>query len=273
MGAGDALILDRYRLNAHLGRGSIADAYRATDQRLGETVVVKIAAPGGSDTPSRHPDFAVAMQAEVRRRIARTLPITHPHLLGLRDASVDGKRVVIVLPFVAGTPLSARLQREGRLPPATVAPILRSLAGALDYLHTRSIYGLDLGPQHCFLAGDGGADLIADLPSEYILGCLPTTGPVSSPAFTSYPLIDGATSPAADRYALGCLIALLLTGALPDRSASVLPGAAARDGAVTPSVRAVLERALAGKPSARYPTCRALSAAFDEAIGQHLPPG
>jgi serine/threonine protein kinase len=137
----------RYRLAGLIGRGGMAEVYRATDTLLRRDVAVKVF-HGGSASP----DDAVRQQIEVNL-LAR---LTHPGLVALYDAGVDGEdpdtaRTYMVLELVEGSTLARRLV-QGPVSADDVAVLGAQVADALAYVHRRNIVHRDIKPANILLS-------------------------------------------------------------------------------------------------------------------------
>ncbi|MGB7237645.1 MAG: protein kinase [Rhodococcus sp. (in: high G+C Gram-positive bacteria)] len=138
---GTDLFAGRYRLGEVLGRGGMADVYRADDQVLGRSVAVKIFRHG-------QPLSAPRIDAETRTLAA----LSHPGLVTLFDAGTASDVPYLVMEFVDGHTLGTF--RSGHaLRPAVVARIGHDLAQALSYIHARGVVHRDIKPANILLAG------------------------------------------------------------------------------------------------------------------------
>src|SRR6188474_1106410 len=103
--------LGPYEIISALGAGGMGEVYRARDTRLDRTVAVKVLAP------------ALAGDAEFRTRFAHEAKaisaLNHPHICGLFDIGREHETEYLVLEFLEGETLAARLERAP-LPPAQV---------------------------------------------------------------------------------------------------------------------------------------------------------
>src|SRR5690242_518367 len=105
------LVDGRYLLGPLIGRGGMSDVYRALDQRNGQHVAVKI-------VRSNDPSLAARLARE-----ARTLQkVEHPNLVQVLDSGVIDTRAYLVMAYVDGSTLEARLRR-GPLAPGTAASL------------------------------------------------------------------------------------------------------------------------------------------------------
>src|SRR5438552_18719927 len=128
-------VLGRYRLEARLARGGMAEVWRARDERSGRRVAVKLL------HPHLLPDQASRARLASEARAVGGLD--HPGIIRVLAADA-GERPAVVLDLVEGEPLSARLERDGPLDPRTAAEIGAEVAEALYHAHTRGVIHRDV---------------------------------------------------------------------------------------------------------------------------------
>jgi eukaryotic-like serine/threonine-protein kinase len=262
---------ERYRLDRLLGRGGFARVYLATDLRLGRAVAVKILDP----SHAADGDFLRRFDSEARSLAS----LDHPHILAIHDYGEAAGTAYLVMPLITGGSLAAHLARIGRADTAQVASWLRQAAAALDHAHARGIVHRDVKPQNMLLRDDGHL-LLADFGIAKALaadGLPSTTHAIGTLAYMAPEQFDGRVGPASDVYALGCVLCELLTGAPPYIGTTEqimrghilsLPPSLAERGAdnVPPAVQAILDRALAKAPTARFESAGDLARAFAAAV-------
>jgi serine/threonine protein kinase len=195
----------RYALAELLGRGGMADVYRAEDRLLERGVAVKVlrtAAPDAADDQR--------FRAE-----ARTLAnLEHPHVVSVLDAGRSELGPYLVLELVEGSSLSHHRGRA--MDPRLVAAMGRDIADALAYVHRRGIVHRDIKPGNILLDERGEVRLtdfgIARLLSDPAHHTA-TGATVGTAAYLSPEQVRGApVTPAADIYALGLVLLEALTG-------------------------------------------------------------
>ena len=144
--------LGPYRIEALLGAGGMGQVYRATDTRLDRTVAVKV-------LPA-----AVAADPEFRARFEREAhaiaSLAHPHICTLHDVGQEGGVDYLVLEYLEGETLAARLER-GPLPFEQALACAVQIVDALDAAHRRGIVHRDLKPGNIFLLRSRGAGSVA----------------------------------------------------------------------------------------------------------------
>ena len=141
---GPYVILDR------LGRGGMGQVFLANDSRLRRKVALKCLLSRRN---------ARDLQSQILREARAAARITHPNVAAVHDVIEHGTRVFIVMEYVEGENLSARLKRE-RLPIGTVIAIGRQLASALGAAHARGVVHRDLKPANIQVALDGSVKVV-----------------------------------------------------------------------------------------------------------------
>ena len=135
-----------YRIKSLLGRGGMGEVYRAVDSRLGRDVAVKVLPTRFTADPERLARF----EREARMLAA----LNHPHIgaiFGLEDA--EGTPA-LVLEFVDGETLAARLRR-GPIAVRDALVIALQVVDALDAAHRKRIIHRDLKPANVKVTPDG----------------------------------------------------------------------------------------------------------------------
>jgi streptogramin lyase len=263
-----------YRIEELIGRGGMGVVYRAYDLRLKRTVALKLVSP------------EYALDDRSRARFAReseiAMSLEHPNVVPIHDAGeVDG-RLYLAMRLVEGADLRAVLRDGGALEPARALAICGPVAAALDAAHARGLVHRDVKPSNILLDANEHVCL-ADFGLTRPLdeqGVEPGDGrSLGTPAYLAPEQISGeAVDGRADVYSLGCLLYECLTGETPYPRGSRLavtwahleeeaPRASVRNRDLPEALDAVLGRALAKEPDERYPTCAALIAAAQRALG------
>jgi eukaryotic-like serine/threonine-protein kinase len=269
----DRLIADRYRLGEIIGRGGMATIYRARDTRLGRDVALKLLRP----EISADRDLADRFRREA---LAATV-LRHPNIVACTDTGSDPAGPFMVMDLIEGEDLAARLRRTGPLPPPEVARIGLDIARGLGVAHVRGIVHRDVKPSNILLARDGRA-MITDFGIARLAADAEATLPGTTLGSVQYFSPEQAqgltTTPASDVYGLGLVMYEAMTGRRPWTGENPGRIALARVGATAPSPRdvrpdvplaldAVVTRALAAEPTARYPSGSAMATALEPMIG------
>ena len=130
-----------YLIVERIGAGGMGEVFLGSDTRLQRKVALKcLTAPACGDSLNR-----ILHEARTAARI------NHPNVAMVHDVVEHGSRAFIVMEYVAGESLAARLKR-GPLPLATVISIGRQLAAALTVAHARGVIHRDLKPANIQVA-------------------------------------------------------------------------------------------------------------------------
>jgi Protein kinase domain len=142
-----SIVADRYRILGLLGKGGMGEVYRASDQRLGQTVALKFL----PETFSRDPSMLARFYNEVR--IARQ--VTHPNVCRVFDIGEADGQPFLSMQFIDGENLASLLLRIGRLPPDKAVEISRKLCAGLAAAHAQNVLHRDLKPANIMLDNRG----------------------------------------------------------------------------------------------------------------------
>lgn len=251
-------------LEHRLTGGGMATVYVAHDNALHRKVVVKVL-PG---------DLAATVSVErFKREILVSAGLQHPHIVSvIGSGEVDGLPYFI-MPFIDGESLRTRLTR-GPLAVREAVAILRDVARALSYAHSRDVVHRDIKPDNILLTG--GAAVVTDFgvskalnASRAARGNQHATPGGSPSAITAHGIAIGTpaymapeqaagdpnTDHRADLYALGIVAWEMLAGTQPFHGASPQQVMASQLVSAPPPIG-----------SRRYDVPRALAAIVDQLL-------
>ncbi len=211
--AAGALRIGRYVIEGTLGRGGMGVVYRAFDPGLGRPVAIKVISdPDRLEARGRERFFQEA------RAAAR---LSHPGIVAVHEVGEDeAGRPYLVMDFIDGVSLEARHTAE-RLPPRSLAEVVRQVADALQHAHDHGIIHRDVKPQNVILGLDGRARLcdlgLAREIDRDATGITVTGQLLGTPSFMAPEQVDGGerVGPTTDVFGLGGLLYWLLTGQAP----------------------------------------------------------
>ena len=258
------LLGERYQLDGVVGRGGMAEVYRAHDIRLDRTVAIKTLR---TDLARDH-----TFQARFRREAQSAASLNHPSIVAVYDTGEDmatGLPVpYIVMEFVDGRTVRDLLQADHRLLPERALEIIDGVLGALDYSHQSGIVHRDIKPGNVMVTRNGDIKVmdfgIARSMSDNQATMTQTAQVIGTAQYLSPEQARGERVDArSDLYSTGCLMYELLTGRPPFTGDS--PVAIAyqhvRENPVPPSVvdpeipawaDAIVLKAMAKDPADRY---------------------
>jgi eukaryotic-like serine/threonine-protein kinase len=162
--------LGPYHIEGLLGAGGMGQVYRATDTRLNRPVAVKVL----PKALARDPQFRARFDREARAIAA----LSHPHICTLHDISHQDGVDFLVLEYVEGETLAARLEK-GALPLDEALACATEIAGALAAAHGHGIVHRDLKPSNIILTRSGAKLLDFGLAKSVAPALL--TGSLSEP--------------------------------------------------------------------------------------------
>ncbi|HEX6144162.1 MAG TPA: right-handed parallel beta-helix repeat-containing protein [Geminicoccaceae bacterium] len=201
---------DRYRLRGRLRRRTDRPVLIADDAALGHLVALK----SGPDP-------------EALRREAEVLEaLDDPRIVRLRDRIERAGQCWLVLDYIAGESLEARLQ-AGAMAASDVLRLLRDLAEAVGQIHARGFLHRDLKPANVLIRPSGEPVLI-DLGAAAPLHDAPL--PAASSSLTEgyaapEQYLDApAEGPWTDIYALGAIGLRAISGSAPPPALRRLDG-------------------------------------------------
>jgi ABC-type branched-subunit amino acid transport system substrate-binding protein len=263
----DPVRIGGYRLLARLGAGGMGVVYLGRAD-TGELAAVKVIRP----EYAAEPDF----RARFRREVAAARRVRSPWAVPVTGADPDAEAPWLATAFVPGPALAEAVAVCGPLPERGTRILGKTLARALAAVHAAGLVHRDVKPGNVLLAVDGPRLIdfgIARAPEETAL-----TAPdavVGTPGFLAPEQARGGEAgPAADVFALGCVLAYAVTGRPPFGTGGVdaLLYRTVHDEpdltGVPDGVRDVVARCLAKDPAAR-PTATGL----DEALVEDAPEG
>ncbi|MGD0376254.1 MAG: Stk1 family PASTA domain-containing Ser/Thr kinase [Streptosporangiaceae bacterium] len=258
------LLGGRYELDGIVGRGGMAEVFRARDIRLDRIVAVKTL----RDDLARDQTF----QARFRREAQSAASLNHPSIVAVYDTGEDmvGATPVpyIVMEYVDGRTLRDLLRDDRRLLPERALEITDGVLRALDYSHRNGIVHRDIKPGNVMLTRTGEVKVmdfgIARAVSDTQATMTQTAQVIGTAQYLSPEQARGERVDArSDLYSAGCLLYELLTGRPPFTGDS--PVAIAyqhvREQPVPPSVvdpeipgwaDAIVLKAMAKDPGDRY---------------------
>jgi serine/threonine protein kinase len=148
-----ALVLDKYRLSAPRGSGSMGTVWSAVHVTLGHGVAIKLLAGQARNSADSRQRF------EREARIAARLGEDSPHIARVIDYGIfAGSTPCLVMELLHGEELSVRLKRVGRMSLPSTALIVHQLCRALSVAHAAGVVHRDIKPSNVFLCPVGGSD-------------------------------------------------------------------------------------------------------------------
>lgn len=278
-------MLGRYRIEAALGEGAMAQVWRAHDPDIGRTVAIKVLKPEFA----RDPEVGARFLREARAAGA----LNHPNIATIYDvgeaAGEGGGAAYIAMELIDGAPLDETLGAHGRMPYERVLAIGRQLAGALGYAHANGVVHRDVKPSNIILSRDGRTAKLLDFgvarmgevdpaAAQHKLARTQVGQLIGTPRYMSPEQALGLPlDHRADLFSLGVVLYEMVTGkvAFPGTALATLAIQIAqekvepidRSAADCPAgLASIIDKLLAKKPEQRFADGAALEAALAREI-------
>jgi Serine/threonine protein kinase len=269
---------NRYELDGVVGRGGMAEVYRARDLRLDRVVAIKTLR---ADLARDH-----TFQARFRREAQSAASLNHPSIIAVFDTGEDRSEGTpvpyIVMEFVDGKTLRDILRADRRLLPERAMELTDGILRALDYSHRGGIVHRDIKPANVMITRNGDVKVmdfgIARAMADSAATMTQTAQVIGTAQYLSPEQARGERVDArSDIYSTGCVLYELLTGQPPFTGDS--PVAIAyqhvREDPILPSqidpeiprwADAIVLKAMAKDPAQRYQSAAEMRADIQRAM-------
>ena len=144
-------ILGHYRVLEKIGSGGMGEVYRASDERLGRDVALKMLKPSLAHDQDRLRRF----EQEARAAAA----LSHPNIVAIYDIGMHDGAPYIVSELLEGQTLRERLL-EGPVPRRQAIDYAMQIAHGLVAAHEKRIVHRDLKPENLFITKDGRVKIL-----------------------------------------------------------------------------------------------------------------
>jgi serine/threonine-protein kinase len=258
------LLDGRYELRSLLGEGAFGRVYLGMDRRLARIVAIKLVKPAWAQDP----EWVQSFLGEARL-LAR---VSDPGIVQIFDVGNAPEGPYYVAEFVDGESLASRLRRRG-VTAREACDIAEQLCQALAHAHEQLIVHRDVKPANILISardrvkiGDFGVARVAESTTE-----APACAVLGTPRYMAPEQARGErTSPAADVYSIGVVLYEMLAGHTPFDGDSAVQFALAHETRTPPplppqtpeALERVVIRALAKRPTERYPDAAAMGRAL-----------
>jgi eukaryotic-like serine/threonine-protein kinase len=276
------IIDGKYRLDRLIGTGGMGAVYEGENLLIRRRVAIKIlhAASNGNVDAIRRFEREAQAAGE----------IGNDHILEVLDiGSLPNGDRYMIMEYLDGETLAARIERHGRLTPAQIAPIARQFLTALASAHAAGIIHRDLKPENIFIlrAKAGRVDFVKLID----FGISKFTRPfgegehrmtradavLGTPCYMSPEQARGAreTDVRSDIYSCGVILYEAVTGKLPFEGESFndlmfkialsdAPSPLTHVPSLDPDFAWLINHAIARDPEARFATAQQFAEALDE---------
>jgi len=210
----------RYLVEEAIGEGGMATVYRARHTLVDRPVAVKIMAGSMARNESLRERF--------RREAKNAAQLAHPNIIEIYDhGETEDGAVFLVMELLDGAPLSDFVA-EGPMDPGRVAALGLQIARGLARAHDFDVIHRDLKPENIFVSNAGPGRVLVKLLDFGIARSmhdsrLTNAGEIfGTPQYMAPERVTSIDAgPAADLYALGCILYEMLTGKIPFESEEI----------------------------------------------------
>ena len=260
--------IGKYNILSELGRGATAVVYLGEDQFNDRKVAIKLVTPDegmGAEEARRFEKLFLNEAAMVGK-------MSHPNIVGVYDAVIEGENRYIVMEYVGGGSLKKFCTETNLLPVRQAVLIIFKACRALDYAFQNGVIHRDIKSANILLSERDDIK-ISDFGTAQISQATHTQidGFVGSPAYMAPEQInEEPPSAQTDIYSLGVTMYELLAGRLPFQASNsvaminkILNDTATPLKSIRPDIPdelvAIVEKAMARDPSKRYPAWYAMA--------------
>ena len=274
----------RYIVEEELGRGMMGVVWRATDPELGRLVALKTVQLAFAVSPEEAASFEKRFLAEARAAGR----LTHPNIVVVHDVGRDPGTDTLYIAFehLRGRTLAEITAGGQAMEWKGALKLVVRVADALHHAHGQGVVHRDIKPANVMVLDSGEPKImdfgIAKVPAERLTSTGQFFGTPSymSPEQASAEALDGRS----DLFSLAAVLYLLLTGR-PAFEADSVPATLSRilfrdptpASSLVPglplAMDRVLGRALAKKPSDRYPDAKSFAADLEAVLAGREPEG
>ena len=267
-------LLSRYELGPMLGRGRLGSmVYQGTHRALGIPVAIRIL----KRDEQPHWD-AVRARFLVE---ARTLQVSHPSLLQVRDFGEDDNGVYLVTDFIDGPSLRQAMAQTGAFPWPRAKNLLQQALDAVSALNRKGGFICGVNPDMIRLqGGDPEFIVISSAGIKSVRDVLATmreqelraeeASVNELPYVAPEILMGGAPNARSDIFTVGVLAYQMVTGDVPFKAASLpeligqmLQTKPALPAGIPESAGAAIMKAIASMPADRFEFATAFSRALE----------
>lgn len=204
--------IGKYKIIRELGRGATSTVYLALDTFYNQRVALKV-----FNLDELHDSIrARACRKQLLTEASLAGKLSHPHIVSVFDAVMDGETNYVVMEYVEGETLEHYARVDHLLPMGTVAEIIYKCCKALEYAQHQGVIHRDIKPANILFCGPSDIK-ISDFGAAMVLNQQVTqVSGVGSPAYMSPEQVDEKQlTHQTDIYSLGVTMFQLLTGKFP----------------------------------------------------------
>jgi tRNA A-37 threonylcarbamoyl transferase component Bud32 len=275
-----SVIADKYRVEELIARGGMGAVYMATHLVSGKRVALKWMLPALGQMPGAKERFV--------REACATARIEHPNVIDIYDVGNDRGSVYLVMELLRGETLAEYLQRTPQVAPEEAVTLLMPALRGVAAAHSHHVIHRDLKPDNIFLCRsvdgepreprvlDFGISKITSTEGPRNLELTSSGAVMGTPYYMSPEQVRGAkdVDERGDVYAFGVILYEMLSGQRPfdaETYNQLILKIATENPApllelqpqLDRRLAAVVEKAMAREPSARFACIEDLAVALE----------
>ena len=271
------IISNRYKIVKVLAEGGFGKTFLTEDTHLpsGRYCVIKQLKP-----VTNNPQIYKLVQDRFQREAAilEELGNGNNRIPNLYAYFSEQDQFYLVQEYIQGKTLTDKVQTEGPLSESAVREILKSLLYVLNYVHSKEIVHRDIKPDNVILRDSDNVPVLIDFGAvRESMGTVANSQGnaissivIGTPGFMPAEQAAGRPLYSSDLYSLGLTMIYLLTGKMPQELHDLKTGNTiwhqyAMN--VSPSFRAILDKAIAYNPNDRYATAKEMLEALQSPPG------
>lgn len=204
------VLADRYEIREEIGKGGMAQVYKAWCNLLNRYVAIKVLKEEFKDDKEFVRRFNVEAQAAAG--------ISNPHVVSIYDVGCENGLYYIVMEYIEGITLKAYIAEKGKLPWREAANFAAQICEGLEAAHKNHVIHRDIKPQNIIMTPEG---ILKVTDFGIARATTQATMTVANSAIGTVHYLSpeqargGYTDERTDIYSLGVVLYEMLTGSLP----------------------------------------------------------
>ncbi|HSD26607.1 MAG TPA: serine/threonine-protein kinase, partial [Vicinamibacteria bacterium] len=262
----------KYELLEELGKGAMGTVYKARDPVLERLVALKTVHP------------ALLTKGDTRARFQRearaAARLQHQNVVTIYELGETSETLFIAMELLEGMDLAHAMAPPDRLTREQKVKIVVQVCRGLDYAHKQGVFHRDVKPANVHVRPDLTVKIVDFGIARLVDSTMTQTGLVlGTPSYIAPEALVGArVDHRADMWAVGVILYELLAGKRPYEADTItslvykivhepLPPLDPHALGVPPALVAIVHKALAKDPDARFRDLAQMAGAIEDAMG------
>lgn len=206
--------IGRYEIERVIGRGGMGVVFKGFDTELNRPVAIKVLA--------QHLSYSGAARQRFAREAKAAAAVVHEHVVAIHNVETEGDMPFLVMPYIGGESLQARVDREGMLGVKEILRIGIQAAAGLQAAHDQGVIHRDIKPGNILLEEGVERALVMDFGLAQTIddATLTQTGILTgTPSYMSPEQANGKPiDTRSDLFSLGSVLYFMAAGHSPFRA-------------------------------------------------------